>query len=102
MTFLLVDREAVRQGALFLDVEREGWEREIDQDSLDMCYEHGCILGQLYGDYEYGLADLGIGDAEDLGFYLAGTLTWSSPEEDARWARLTELWITEIRNRTGE
>ena len=76
-------------------------EREIDQDTLDLAHEHECILAQLYGDYEIALADLGV-EAEDHGFYLTGTLTWRSPEEDARWTRLTELWITEIRNRTGE
>jgi len=94
------DADRVRAGALLLDEMSPGWERKIDQDRLDMANDYTCILGQLYGAYETAP---GMGEPmEDLGFYLAGTLTWQSEQEDERWNRLTELWITEICNRTGE
>ena len=101
MTFLLQDTALVAAGAALLDQEFEGWETQIDLDLLDLANGDNCILAQLYGDYEGGLSDLGV-DGTDHGFYLAGTLTWRSEAEDARWATLTELWIIEIQNRTGE
>jgi hypothetical protein len=94
------DADRVRAGALVLDEMEPGWERLIDQDRLDMGNSYTCILGQLYDGYEIA-PDMGEPN-EDLGFYLAGSLTWQSPEEDRRWEALGELWITEIRNRTGE
>ena len=102
MVFLAVDTERVHEGAQLLDQMFEEWEKQIDLDLLDMTNETGCILGQLFGDYEGGLHDLGVDDGVEYGFYLGGTLTWRSEAEDARWNALGELWITEIRNRTGE
>lgn len=94
------DADRVRAGALVLDEMEPGWERLIDQARLDMANDYTCILGQVYGSYEMA-PDMGE-PMEDLGFYLAGSLTWQSEQEDERWNRLTELWSDEIRNRTGE
>lgn len=93
--------ERVAAGAELLDELYPEWEKQIDLDLIDMADGDRCIVGQLFGDYEGGLHDLGLGgdtEGADHGFYLPAPADW----RDERWEALGEMWITEIRNRTGE
>lgn len=52
----------VAAGMALLDQERPGWRQEIDLGTLDLGSCSVCVLGQIFGDYEDGLSELGIGD----------------------------------------
>ena len=41
------------------------WRSRIDLAKLDMQQSKYCILGQLFGDYHLGIAELGIDDMAD-------------------------------------
>ena len=62
----------VEAGILLLDQEIPDWRRGIDPDNLSMELCEDCILGQIYGFFDTGCAQLGLSlaDAERLGFYL--------------------------------
>ena len=85
-----------------LDEVRPGWEREIDQDTLDMEQPNRCLMGQLYGDFATGCKTLGIDPVNrtlmgvevpdiygDEGDYLT-TLEYN---------KLTEAVLREVRER---
>ena len=89
-----------RRGAAFLDAKLgRGWRRKIRRRDLDMqqgIYEGrgecGCILAQLYTNYEVGAEDLGItyALAERMGFLQ---------DEKANWTSLTEAWLEVLREK---
>lgn len=54
---------AVAKGAALLDQRRPGWEHDINLGRLDISFGSTCILGQLYGTYENGLAKVFVGDS---------------------------------------
>jgi hypothetical protein len=113
--------ERVARGAALLDREYPGWHQRIDLSVLDLANSCRCILGQVYrpvahipgqqtswgqeDGYDTGTEDLNLnsGDIVDHGFdFCAEDLLLSagrSPE--ALYAELDELWIGEIRKRTG-
>lgn len=80
--------ERAAAGAAFLDVERPGWEREIDCATLDIATGKWCVLGQLYGGYGNGLSVLRIAAPGLMGFAV-------SAERD----ELNEAWREEIARR---
>lgn len=97
MTTLRTAITRARRGAAFLDeVRGRGWRRRIRRRSLDMgvggagqpC---GCILQQLYGDYDDGAEALGFSGwsarAEALGFL----------DRSYDYEPLTEAWLTVLR-----
>lgn len=43
----------VEAGVEWLNENRPGWYNEIDLDRLDIYSEKRCIIGQLYGRYDY-------------------------------------------------
>lgn len=90
----------VDAGARLLDEKRPGWHREIAMDVIAMKDCDKCILGQVYGGFEIGLAEL-FGDADgwesediDHGFN-AGSIFKMTQEFDS----LADLWRAEIRKR---
>ena len=54
-------RWGASQGAQFLDQRVPGWFHRIDVNRLDIGNGRECVLGQLYGFYDTGLKQLGIG-----------------------------------------
>lgn len=48
----------VARGAALLDVQRPGWEDEIDLSYLNLGDPDRCVLGQTYGGYRNGLQNL--------------------------------------------
>jgi hypothetical protein len=107
--------ERVTKGAALLDERVPGWPARIDLSRLDLSDGCRCALGQLWADdapyyepYVYGLAALGLDGLDEgggeYGFCLPISLTASSATSDdldAAFDELDELWIAEIRRRTG-
>lgn len=66
----MADTENATRGIMLLDRENPNWRGMIDWDRLSMSHDKQCILGQVYGDYNYGLSILGLdwSGAETHGF----------------------------------
>lgn len=91
-------------GALVLTLRRGNrWWEEVNADILDQESIFDCVLGQLYGNYGYGLEKLGITEAqaEKFGFFLRVPHPLESEEEvrefDQTYAALTDAWVKVIK-----
>jgi hypothetical protein len=80
----MTDLTPAERGAMLLDGEKPGWDRLIYINRLDMSSTVNDILGQLYGDYDAGLAELRI-DGTTYGFSGRGGEYQALTEE---WCRL--------------
>ena len=49
-------RQTVRKGALLLDDYRSEWYQIVEPERLDMHSYSFCVLGQIWGSYDYGMA----------------------------------------------
>ena len=89
--------EAVSFGVALLDEWAPGWAGSIDVDTLYMSDGERCVLGQLFGGYDYGCDRLGL--YEDMparfGFNVDGQKPWQPVEDE--WRRI----ITERQTETG-
>ena len=85
-------KKRVKAGAAFLDVVKPNWWKkgEVDLEELDLAQPNVCMLGELYGDYNYGKTKLGLDNesAEFVGFYSS---------INSRYAAITKLWKAKIR-----
>ena len=94
---------AVERGASLLDEKRPGWENEIDVDRLDMNNFKNCVLGQVYGEYDAGLVQLGIRilSTEAIRSGFDAVTRESCPETtfSGRYNALTEDWKQQIADR---
>lgn len=63
-----------------------GWRDRIDPGVLDIDSSADCVVGQLYGDWEVGQAELEFRDAEAAEFFGL------YPAEDGDAANLTASW----------
>lgn len=93
----------VRRGAQLLDEKRPTWFQRIDLVSLDLRWDHDCVLGQVAraetSSYWYLYRELfgpiATGtEADPYGFDLLDDLR---PDEE--WAALRVAWIAEIEKR---
>lgn len=75
---------AVKRGAALLDERLPGWRNHVHPETLDLSSACGCVLGELFGDYERGCGILGLTprDARWFGFMEGRT----------RFAALTAGW----------
>lgn len=81
--------ERVARGVELLDRVRPGWAGEIHQESLDMVDCCHCVLGQLFGDFQYGEDELfgyQYGAAGDHGFYTSTHRDYSALQSE--WCRV--------------
>jgi hypothetical protein len=76
----------VAAGAALLDRHQPRWWRQIDPDRLDLADPAVDVLGQLYGQFEVGLAILGEPDPVACGFDL------DDSDADADYPALTDVW----------
>lgn len=93
-------QKRVARGVALLDERVPGWEKRIDLKELKMqdCFQ--CMLGQLYGDFGYGIFRLKLKDLEtdiDHGF----NLDIDSIEADD-FQLLQQEWTRVIKQRRGE
>lgn len=87
----LVPKESrIKAGAKFLDSEYPGWREKINKSSLDMHDWRDCILGQLFGRYNFGIAVLGLSRIDSMSY---GFDDLSASAEFA----LTQFWLEELR-----
>jgi hypothetical protein len=67
----------------------EEWVDHIDCKSLDLRDGAACVLGQLYGNYDHGVSELGITDDENYGFVAS---TDDDQDEENEWDALQRAW----------
>jgi hypothetical protein len=97
----------VRRGAASLDDVDPGWHRRLDPATLELADGRACVLGQLHGDYRWGLARahlLNLGSAPQAslspvayGFQCEGRVPADVQARD--YALLTQAWRAAIRQR---
>jgi hypothetical protein len=80
-------RAYARAAAILLDQRCSGWASQINIEILDMGNYRNCILGQLYGNFSRGLAELGLNGREDI--------VWGF----RNWPGLKEAWKDEAKQR---
>lgn len=92
MTTQTIDktRQAVEKGAEVLDQIKPGWREMVNKDTLNISDTYDCILGQVFGHFEYGtraIRDAGITlDSEEMGFVC------SLAEYNCTCNELAEIW----------
>ncbi len=94
-------RARVGRGVELLDREAPGWWERVELGALELTSCTGCVVGQLFGHYEQGLACLGVWRrGHEYGFALPSF----SGELDSTetWAELTEIWHEIILNRRAD
>ncbi len=96
---------AAANGAVWLDEIRPDWWRQIDADRLELGDGCRCVLGQLHGNYDDGVATLDLGNGPPL---MLGSDDWNPEarvcrlgffdpvDEECDWVALTAAWRTEI------
>jgi hypothetical protein len=90
--------ERVAVGAALLDAELPGWAERIELGLLDLGSPRCCVLGQLYGTYSVGLAEVGFGWLGDHSREYGFT---AYPTEGDTFAGLTAAWRGEVAARVG-
>lgn len=75
----------VKRGVELLDARLPGWRERVNPDTLDLANGCRCIVGQVLGDYDEGVALLGLSQpaAERYGFWASGRQSFSA---------LTDAW----------
>jgi hypothetical protein len=100
--------QRVLQGSQLLEEHKPGWSvsRKLKLEHLNMEFHGLCLLSQLFGTYDAGLEQLGIGplgielgfgplmDRDSYGWEAGFTLNPATPihERPADFARLTAIW----------
>ncbi|HYE80030.1 MAG TPA: hypothetical protein VEI97_18785 [bacterium] len=100
-------RERVARGAALLDEQAPGWAEKVNVGWLDMSYATRCVLGQLYGNYDAGMAVLfpvlgrfvftRAWKGQAYGFFLYGPKYGAVTE--ANYRALQEAWVEAIADR---
>jgi hypothetical protein len=96
----------VSRGVSLLDKSLPGWRSKVDVDGLEMRLCTSCLLRQLFGDFNDGLALLGLPDygarahraAVSHGFDLDEPKT---RQPGSQWDELDEAWIAVINAEGG-
>lgn len=81
-------QRAVELGVAFLDEHDPDWADRIHPANLDLWSPTCCILGQLYGDYTFGLRRYGLDDDDGIRFGLNVPLAAAQQ----RMAELRDAW----------
>jgi len=64
-------QRCVDRGMERLDMNRPGWEWQVDLDHLSIEDGQHCVLGQVFGRYTIGLVMLGINVFSSIGYGFA-------------------------------
>jgi hypothetical protein len=87
--------QRVAAGAALLDRHEPRWWRQVDPARLDLADPDLDVLGQLYGQFEVGLAVLGEPDPVACGFDL------DASDADADYPALIAAWQQAIGQRSA-
>ncbi len=90
----------VNRGATHLDEVNPGWAWDIRPNYLIMSSPCNCILGQLYGLFSDGLAELFGSDGEKDYAWRGHGFSLDHGNEAETWDMLEECWMNEISERT--
>lgn len=82
----------VKRGALFMDKQYPGWHKSIDISILDIGCSDDCILGQIFGNYAYGVRYYKLSTMREFEF---GFFSYSYESMEI----LTQHWRAEIISR---
>jgi len=96
-------------GARLLDRHEPGWQHRVDPDQLDAEDVDRCVLGQLFGGYEPGLAELAACRCDEVAAYHRDPVAWAAAhgfdldvtEPRAAFRELTAAWRAELARRRG-
>ncbi len=92
----------VAQGAALLDRELPDWPAKVDPCRLDQGFADACVLGQLYGDYDFGLDALRpLGADPDRWACAHGFCCDAEVARSQEWVQLIDAWRAELANRRG-
>lgn len=61
-------KQRVDNGVMVLDAVRPGWRQDIDVEALNLSSYVACVLGQIFGSYDEGLAALRLTPVEALSY----------------------------------
>lgn len=86
----------VALGAELLDQRKPGWAAMVNLDRLAMESCDDCILGQVYGHYFDGRAELELSIGEPLGFSLRAR---QLRDHMSAYDALAALWRRQVRSR---
>lgn len=76
----------IDRGIRLLDAEvGPGWEDTISLVWLDMAYKQECVLGQIYGSYDQGRKQLGLGGVGSCRHGFEAYHRRGFPELTAQW-----------------
>jgi hypothetical protein len=102
-------RDRASRGAAYLDDVDPGWHERIDLEELALASGEACVLGQLHGDFRFGLGrsrlvNFTSAPKASLSPVAYGFFAHEHPN-DANQAREYELldsaWMEEIQKRTA-
>lgn len=88
--------DRVNMGVQLLDDVLPGWENDIDLGKLDLFSCSDCVLGQLYGDYAFGLEQVGLKTGFHHGFQGVSSVKRVQQTLYEEYKRLTEMWSEAI------
>jgi len=92
----------VAQGAALLDRALPAWPVKVDPGRLDLSLADTCVLGQLYGDYAFGVDALcPLGANPDRWAAAHGFACDAEVPRSQEWAQLTDTWRAELARRRG-
>jgi hypothetical protein len=88
-------------GAAFLDAALgTKWTKKVDAERLAISNGEACILGQVFGDYSYGIDELELIDADGNSLTMARTLGFEQDKDNAvTYDLLDQEWKKLLRNR---
>jgi len=92
-------RRRVNQGVELLTVWSPLWFERVDLERLDLGNCRQCVLGQLTGDFNFGLTKTGLSHhaAENYGFTLPpGASVSEMRKRPSEWKMLTAEWRRQI------
>lgn len=85
----------IRAGMALLDSRNPGWKFKINLDTLNFKCARSCILGQVYGDYTFGIGKLGLDWRDDADNIKIQALGFNVPSSCDWWDdcdMMTKLW----------
>lgn len=93
----------VARGVALLDEKAPDWRTQVNPDTLDMCSDTACVLGQIYGRYGSGMVALGLTSRTQGTRY--GFDSWTdrgtlSRSDDNETRALTAAWRAELTRTT--
>lgn len=89
--------KSVEEAAKILDMTKPNWEKKIDFSKLTMSNCSNCILGQIFGHYDYGMRIFDVSGSYNIGHYLLDRI-FGSHAKLADWTIEVNKRLTNVHN----